>query len=502
MKFLIISPSPELPQKLASAAPPADWEFVHASKAAEALGALKSQKYAAVIFDTAVTDLPSERLVKKILQREPGIILVAVAPAGELSLFQQGLFFQSVEAFPKEGSGEELVALLEESLKIQTILAASGIVGQSRTLKKVALEILAVGPTDLTVLITGESGSGKELVAKAIAESSPRTGKPFLAVNCGAFAEGVLESELFGHERGAFTGAVARKEGVFEQASGGTIFLDEIGEISPATQVKLLRVLEEKAFFRVGGKEQIKVDVRVLAATNRDLSTAVAEGRFRADLYYRLGVVKIELPPLRQRPEDIPLLVFHFLKQLKESNPQLKTEISEGALEELSRALWPGNVRELKNFIESRALLSSNRTITTEEVREHLSRASAADRKLPVATGKTVETAERELIFQALVQLSKEVRELKELLLARGSTPTQWRYERPAPGEISPENPARAWPDEASAGTPTLEEMEKETIRQALREVEGNRKKAAEILGIGERTLYRKIDLYGLRKGR
>jgi DNA-binding NtrC family response regulator len=211
-------------------------------------------------------------------------------------------------------------------------------------------------------------------------------------------------------------------------------------------------------------------------------------------LYYRLGVVKIELPPLRQRPEDIPLLVFHFLNQLKKSNPQLKTEISEGALEELAHGLWPGNVRELKNFIESRALLSSNRTITAEEVREHLSRAGG-ERHLPVATGKTVETAERELIFQALVQLSKEVRELKELLLARGSAPAAWRYERRPPGEILPEK-------EVSAGTPSLEEMEKETIRQALREVEGNRKKAAVILGIGERTLYRKIDQYGLRKNR
>jgi len=266
MKFLIVFPSTELQQKLASAAHPADWEFVHTSKAAEALGALKSQKFAAVIFGVAVSDLDPERLVKKILQREPNIILIAVAPTKALTFFQQGLFFQSVEAFPEEGRGEELASLLEESLKIQTVLAKAGLVGKSRALKKVALEILAVGPTELTVLITGESGTGKELVAKAIAANSPRAQKKFLAVNCGAFAEGVLESELFGHERGAFTGAIALKKGVFELASGGTIFLDEIGEISPATQVKLLRVLEEKAFFRVGGKEQITVDVRAIAA--------------------------------------------------------------------------------------------------------------------------------------------------------------------------------------------------------------------------------------------
>ncbi|MCI0406028.1 MAG: sigma 54-interacting transcriptional regulator, partial [candidate division Zixibacteria bacterium] len=242
MKFLIVSPSTELQEKLSSVPHPSDWEFVPVTKAAEALGVLKSQKLAAAIFDTALADLDPERLVKRILQREPGIILVAVAPSQELNRFQQGLFFQSVEAFPKEGSGEELVALLEESLKIQSVLDRAGIVGQSRALKKIALEILAVGPTDLTVLITGESGTGKELVARAIAENSARAGKPFLAVNCGAFAEGVLESELFGHERGAFTGAVAQKKGVFELASGGTIFLDEIGEISAATQVKLLRV--------------------------------------------------------------------------------------------------------------------------------------------------------------------------------------------------------------------------------------------------------------------
>jgi len=491
MKFLIASPTDEIQQKLNSATHPEDWEFVSVSKAAEALGVLRSEKFAAVIFDAAVPDLDPQRLVKKILQKEPGLILIAIAPAQQLSLFQQGLFFQSVEAFPKEGSGEELAALLEESLKIQSVLAKAGIVGKSRALKKVALEILAVGPTDLTVLITGESGTGKELVAKAIAENSSRAGKLFLAVNCGAFAEGVLESELFGHERGAFTGAVAQKKGVFELASGSTIFLDEIGEISAATQVKLLRVLEEKAFFRVGGKEQIEVDVRVLAATNRDLSAAVAEGKFRSDLYYRLGVVKIELPPLRERPEDIPLLVFHFLNQLKAQNPNLKTEVSEGALEELSRALWQGNVRELKNFIESRALLSPSRTITAEEVREHLARASAADRKLPVATGKTVETAERELIFQALVRLSQEVRELKELLLARGSAPAEWRFDRG--GEVLVGK-------EVTVETQSLEKMEKEAIEKALREVGDNRKKAAEILGIGERTLYRKIDQYGLRK--
>ena len=494
MKFLIVSPASELREKLASAPHPPDLEFVSVSKAAEALGALKSEKFAAVVFDTSVADLDPERLVKRILQREPGLILIAVAPGSELAGFQKGLFFQSVEAFPKEGSGEELIALLEESLKIQSVLAKAGIVGRSRALKKVALEILAVGPTELTVLITGESGSGKELVAKSIAENSPRAGKPFLAVNCGAFAEGVLESELFGHERGAFTGAIVQKKGVFELASGGTIFLDEIGEISAATQVKLLRVLEEKAFFRVGGKEEIKVNVRVLAATNRDLSAAVAEGRFRADLYYRLGVVKIELPPLRERREDIPLLVFYFLNQLKKTNPQVKTEISEGGLEELSRSLWPGNIRELKNFIESRALLSPNRTITAEEVREQLSRAGE-ERRFPVATGKTVETAERELVFQALVQLSKEVRELKEIVRTRGPVPAQWRYGGPAAGEVHPE-------EEVAAATPTLEEMEKETIRQALREVEGNRKKAARLLGIGERTLYRKIDQYGLRKNR
>ncbi len=493
MKFLIVSPTSELCDKLTAAAHPSEWEFVFAFRAAEALGALRSEKFAAVIFDAAVPDLDPPRLMKKILQKEPGIILVAVAPAQQLSLFQQGLFFQSVEAFPKEGSGEELVALLEESLKIQSVLEKAGIVGKSRALKKVALEILAVGPTDLTVLISGESGTGKELVAKAIAENSPRASKPFLAFNCGAFAEGVLESELFGHERGAFTGAVAQKKGVFELASGGTIFLDEIGEISAATQVKLLRVLEEKAFFRVGGKEQITVDVRVLAATNRDLSAAVAEGKFRSDLYYRLGVVKIELPPLRERPEDISLLIFHFLNQLKAQNPNLKTEVSEGALEELSRALWQGNVRELKNFIESRALLSPSRTITAEEVREHLARASAADRKLPVTTGKTVETAERELIFQALVRLSQEVRELKELFLARGSAPAEWRFDRG--GEVLPGK-------EVTPGTQSLERMEKEVIERALREVGGNRKKAAEVLGIGERTLYRKIDQYGLRKNR
>jgi DNA-binding NtrC family response regulator len=233
-------------------------------------------------------------------------------------------------------------------------------------MQKVFKVISQVAPSRASVLLTGESGTGKELVAAALHQHSPRAKGPFIRLHCAALAENLLESELFGHERGAFTGAVARRDGRFQLADGGTLFLDEIGEISPALQVKLLRFLQEHEFERVGGSQTIKVDVRVVAATNRNLAEEVKAGRFREDLYYRLNVVSIELPALKERPSDIPLLADHFLAQYAQENGKPITGFTDEAMDVLTRYTWPGNVRELENAIERAVVLTSGSLIESD----------------------------------------------------------------------------------------------------------------------------------------
>ncbi|MFN3821022.1 MAG: sigma-54 interaction domain-containing protein, partial [bacterium] len=242
------------------------------------------------------------------------------------------------------------------------------IISQSPLMKEVKRVIEQVAASDITVLITGESGTGKELVARAIHSLSPRRKGPLLTVNCGAIPEGIFESEIFGHEKGAFTTALERRRGYFEQADKGSIFLDEIGEMPLPVQVKLLRVLDMGTFMRVGGSGEIKVDVRIIAATNKDLGLEVARGRFRQDLFYRLKAVNIILPPLRDRPEDIPLLVEHFAQEFAQRNRHPLPKFEPEAMELLQKQHWAGNVRELKNFIESLLALSRNEVITEEEI--------------------------------------------------------------------------------------------------------------------------------------
>src|SRR5881394_2100215 len=252
----------------------------------------------------------------------------------------------------------EVTSTVRRLIERRSLQQRTGILGESAPIQEVLVKIEQIAPVTSTVLIEGESGTGKELVAKGIHDLSPRRGKPFIAVNCAALPETLLESELFGHEKGAFTGAAERRLGRFELANGGTIFLDEIGEISAATQVKLLRVLESRTFFRVGGTQPIKVDVRVLAATNRPLRDAVALGEFRDDLYYRLNVLNIYLPPLRERREDIPLLVRRFIRELAREHDREFRGIAPEAMQRLVNAPWPGSVRQLRNLIESMVVLA------------------------------------------------------------------------------------------------------------------------------------------------
>jgi len=287
----------------------------------------------------------------------------------------------------------ELRARLKEHLRFDAII------GNSPTMHEVFDVIEQVAPTKASVLITGESGTGKELVAQAIHEGSPRAAAPFVKLHCAALAETILESELFGHEKGAFTGAASRRDGRFKQADGGTLFLDEIGAISPAIQVKLLRFLQERTFERVGGNETIKVDVRIIAATNRDLGADVAAGHFREDLYYRLNVVNVEMPPLRARPSDLLPLATHFLHRFASENGKSVEELSEDAIERILGYRWPGNVRELENVIERSVIMCDGKTLTAKHLPAGLGVLPKGAARIP---GSTLGEIERHAILTTL----------------------------------------------------------------------------------------------------
>jgi Nif-specific regulatory protein len=276
-------------------------------------------------------------------------------------------------------SALRLQTLETENKKLQACIDAGNLlIGESAPMRSVHAFIAKVAPAPSTVLITGESGTGKEVVARAIHRNSPRVNGPFIAINCAALTETLLESELFGHEKGAFTGAVIQKRGKIEEASGGTLFLDEIGELAQSLQAKLLRVLQERELERVGGTKTIKVDIRLIAATNRDLQAMVREGRFRQDLFYRLNVVSVHMPPLRNRRSDIPLLALYFVQKHGGATGRRVTSISEEALDRLSRYEWPGNVRELENVVERAVVLGSTEEITTDDLPESVLEVSAS----------------------------------------------------------------------------------------------------------------------------
>jgi len=385
---------------------------------------------------------------------------------------------------------------------VDSIRKKIGLVGRSVAFEQVLHTIEQVAPTDISVLIIGESGTGKELVAQAIHEMSLRHNGPFVVVNAGAIPEGLIESELFGHEKGAFTGAVGSRKGYFELADGGTIFLDEVGEMPLETQVRLLRILEGRQFIRVGGSMPRKVDVRVVAATNKDLAEAVTHGEFREDLYYRLNAVKIQIPPLRERRDDIPLLVDFFASRFSQQNRIRFGGFSNEALDYLKDYHWPGNVRQLKNFVESIIVMEKGRRVDGNMILQHLPVHDIhMDRHLPVPINRPAEELEREFIYRALIDLRAEIAQLREAILGKYILPPR----RLPPGRtVEPEFGNLANYTEAEADTngtedfPTLEEMERNLIYKALELSGGNKRKAAGMLAISERTLYRKIKEYSL----
>ncbi len=366
------------------------------------------------------------------------------------------------------------------------------IIGESDKILETKKIIEQIASADISVLIVGESGTGKEMVAKAIHQKSRRKDNTIVSVNCGAIPEGILESELFGHEKGAFTGAVGKRKGYFEIADGGTIFLDEIGEMSLYTQVKFLRVLEGREFIRVGGTEAVKVNTRIIASTNKNLEVAVEKGEFRKDLYYRLKAVTINVPPLRERTEDIEMLANVFLKDFSKKMKMPFKGISPDAIYVLKEYSWPGNIRELKNLIESIAVLNKGEVIKVSNLPENLREHSEFDRTLPVPLKMSPEQAERELIYRTLLVLGSELSEVKRLLVESIKGESKYiddeklKYKT----DILEEIPFRENDD---INEVSLKDNERELIIKALTRNKGNRKRAAKDLGISERTLYRKI---------
>ncbi len=490
-------------------------------------GALKREKPDIIVFSGALTDPTTMAVMKE--QLWEGAAAVGLADVNDPAIAERLRLSGFVDVFPKPVNPDDVVAGLRRILERRRLQRITGLIGESDALREVMVQVEQMAPVSSTVLIEGESGTGKELVARAIRTLSNRRNKPFIAVNVGALPESLLESELFGHEKGAFTGAAERRLGRFELADTGTLFLDEIGEIPSSTQVKLLRVLEERELMRVGGTHPINVDVRVIAATNQPLRELVESGGFRPDLFYRLNVLRIYLPPLRERPEDIAILVRRFIQDYSKAHDRKFRGISAEAMQLLMHYPWPGNVRELRNLIESMVVLAPDHEILPGDLPRHI-REGASARLMPVHVGpllreqENVAGRELEFIVRSLLELKLQVEDLRRKIgdddvrrnapaVGGGVSRDQWIGEVhhvrsgdgtvvvappgvPAAAAIEPrDQPA---PQNAVTITPGMKmaDIERSAIELALKETRGNRRRAAEMLGIGERTLYRKIKEY------
>ena len=426
------------------------YEVLTASRGREALSILNKENVDVVITDLKMPDLSGLELLEYVRDKHPytQVILltaygtvdsaVEAMSTGAVSYLQKPIKIDILRQTVKNALEKRILFLQNINLREQLDekFGFANIIGTSKPMLDLFDKIKRVAPTNVIVLITGETGVGKDLIANAIHNHSRRRDKPYKTVNCATLYRELLESELFGHERGAFTGAIARRRGVFEQADGGMLFLDEVGEMGTETQVKFLRVLEGHEFTRVGGEEPIRADVRIIAATNKDLEEAVKNKEFRADLYHRLNRFPLHVPPLRERREDIPLLASAFIKEFSREHDSLVTRITAEAMEYLKNADWPGNVRELRNVIETAVILATTDTIGIKD-------------------------------------LSPELQD---------STPVSMPISDETVGRVGM----------------TMEEIEKDAIRKTLDETDGNKTKAAQILKIGLRTLHRKLQSYSL----
>ncbi len=472
--------------------------------------AVRREKPDIIVFSGDLNDPTNLAIVKE--QLWDGAAAVGLADLADPMNVERLRGEGYVDVYPKPIVYDEVLGGLRRILERRRLQRETGIIGESEAMREVMVKVEQMAPVSSTVLIEGESGTGKELVARALMQLGPRRNKPFIAVNVGALPETLLESELFGHEKGAFTGAAERRLGRFELADTGTIFLDEIGDLPFATQVKLLRVLEEREFMRVGGTQPSRVDVRVVAATNQPLRQLVDEGRFRSDLFYRLSVLQIYLPPLRERPDDIALLVRRFIQGYSAQHERRFHGISAEAMQMLVEYPWPGNVRELRNLVESMVVLSPGHEISPDDLPRQIREGGVA-RFLPVHVGPLVRGHERaegrelEFILHSLLELKLQVEELRRRLDHEQRGGEAFIGEVPAPMTIGAGSPMSAVGIEPRDQAPPpnvvtivpgtkMADVERAVIEAALKETRGNRRKAAELLGIGERTLYRKIKEY------
>ena len=414
---------------------------------------------------------------------------------------------------------------------LQQVKLRFGIIGNSEGLNR-ALDIaLQVAPTDLSVLITGESGVGKEIFPQVVHQNSARKHQKYIAVNCGAIPEGTIDSELFGHEKGSFTGATGERKGYFEEADGGTIFLDEVGELPMSTQARLLRVLETGEFIKVGSSKVLKTNVRIVAATNVQMHRAISNGKFREDLYYRLNTVPIQIPALRDRKQDIYLLFRKFASDFADKYRMPSISLSEDAKEVLMSYRWPGNIRQLKNLTEQISIIETSRDIDANTLKSYIPDNNMSTLPLVVdSEGNGINQGEKEVLYKVIFELRKELNDLKAVVYGMSSdrstvstavipstggalpvpsyslpTPIHNNYEEVVDSAISMATPYNHREDkmlteaqEYVEETLSLEDMEKEMIRQALIRNNGKRKRAADELKISERTLYRKIKDYKL----
>lgn len=424
------------------------YEIRQAEDGQTAITAVEKRFYDLILMDVRMTLVGGIEALKRIKEISPGIPVIIMTAYASVSTSVEALKSGAYDYLTKPLDIDELKILINKALRHQQLekeniylreqlkdrFDFSKIIGQSSAMRKLLETIAIVAPTEATVLITGESGTGKELIANAIHLNSPRREKPLIKVNCAALPEALLESELFGHEKGAFTGALTRRQGRFQLAHKGSIFLDEIAEMAPSTQAKILRVLQEREFEPVGSSNTVRIDTRVIVATNKNLKEEIQEGHFREDLFYRINVVTLSVPPLRERREDIPLLADFFLKQYAVKNRRLIKGFTPRATDLLMRYDWPGNVRELENMVERSVIMARGDMITPDEFPDTL---RALDPEL----------------------LKSEI-------------------------DLTPGR--------------SLKDVEKEMILMTLKDTEGNRTHAAKILGISRRTLQLKLKEYGI----
>lgn len=403
--------------------------------------------------------------------------------------------------------------------ELQKVKQRYNIVGNSPGLNRAIDVALQVAPTDLSVLIVGESGVGKEIIPRIIHDNSPRRREKYFAINCGSIPEGTIDSELFGHEKGSFTGAIGESEGYFGVADKGTIFLDEVGELPLATQARLLRVLETGEYIRVGGQKIMKTDVRIVAATNVNMRKAVSEGRFREDLYYRLNTIPIQIPPLRDRGEDIILLFRLFAMQMAEKYHLPKITLTDEAKAVMLKYKWPGNVRQLKNITEQMSVLSENREIGGADIHKFIPEDMESTQLVKAGGGSHTFESEREILYKILYELRGNVSDLrrevtdlrKQINVLQASGMTQAKSSLPsiisdggdtitAAPRVTPVVQDAVAEEISEPESLNLEDIGRQMVEKALERNGGNRKKAAKELGISDRTLYRRIKQYGLEK--